>query len=208
MDACACVAAAASSAHESSTSGFISVGAGSGSSADCLASALLIMCAVADFNIRSSSLLRAALAAAIACCCPRGRILLASAAFPCDIWGGEGQAQGSDDDDHVSSGAEEAEFDGLHGGMSLVARAIKGLGGVRDVSELIADQGDCAGGRVALGQAIGGGFISQLMQVDHACRPANSVVALSVCSQHFTSEPSAFKALVTSFSVLQVATLL
>ncbi len=165
MDACACIAAAATAAHECSANAFSSASGvciGNMSSADSFCSALLILCAVADFNMRSSSLLRAALAAAIACCCPRGRILLASAAFPCEVWGKDGL-------NHENEASSEAEDEELgvaqDGGMRDVARAIRGQGGALDVSELIADESEAAGGRAALCSAIGGAFINQLMQV-------------------------------------------
>jgi hypothetical protein len=181
MDACACVSSVASAAHEcsaNSLNGIISGSIVTTNSADCFASALLILCAVADFNIRASSLLRAALTAAISCCCPRGRILLASAAFPCDIWGKEERAP--DSNDHASSGEEEQEIGNmLEGGMSDVARAIKGQGGVLEVGELLADGCEGTGSRAALAHVIGGGFLNQLMQVAELCS------SVSYCSRPF-----------------------
>ncbi len=164
VDACACVAFVASAAHESSSIN-LNTNARTAHSAVCFTSALLILCAVADFNIRSPSLLRSALAAAIACCCPRGRILLASSAFPCDIWGGGRPARNCNDREHIAS-VGEAELGDFEGGaMGEVARAVQGQGGVFDVSELLSDEGEGAASRVALAQCIGGEFVNQLMQV-------------------------------------------
>jgi hypothetical protein len=159
------VASVASAAHESSNTD-IDSSISPADSAICFTSALLILCAVADFNIRSSPLLRSALAAAIACCCPRGRILLASSAFPCDVWGKRGLAIERCVQSEASSGAEEDEIGDMHeGGLSEVARAIQGLGGVFDVDELLGDEVEGSSSRTAFAQVIGGDFINQLMQV-------------------------------------------
>ena len=70
---------------------------------------------------------------------------------------------------HENEASSEAEDEELgvaqDGGMRDVARAIRGQGGALDVSELIADESEAAGGSAALCSAIGGAFINQLMQV-------------------------------------------
>ncbi len=164
------MASLASAAHEGSVT---NINVRSADSAISFTSALLILCAVADFNIRSSSLLRAALAAAIACCCPRGRILLASSAFPCDVWGSRACALALDGNaqEQASSGAEDDEpGDADREAMGDVARAIQGQGGVFDVSELLAEEGEGAAGKAALEQVIGGDFVTELMQVSRLLR--------------------------------------
>ncbi len=166
VDACACVASVASAAHELS-----STDVHPANSAISFTSALLILCAVADFNIRSSSLLRAALAAAIACCCPRGRIVLASSAFPCDVWGNRGQPPANGGRHQASSTEDDDSASDAHaGGMGDVARAMQGQGFVVDVIELLADEGEDAAGRSAVAQSIGGDFVHQLMQVSFSFR--------------------------------------
>lgn len=61
----------------------------------------------------------------------------------------------------------------LEGGMKDVARAIKGQGGVLEVSELLADGCEDTGSRAALAHVIGGGFLNQLMQVAAVCSSVN-----------------------------------
>jgi hypothetical protein len=66
----------------------------------------------------------------------------------------------------ASSGAEEDGVGEVHrGGLSEVARAIQGLGGVFDVDELLGDEVEGASSRTAFAQVIGGDFVNQLMQV-------------------------------------------
>ena len=58
--------------------------------------------------------------------------------------------------------------------------------------------------RTALGHVIGGDFISHLMQVTEFFEAAYFTHCFR---QHFTAESSAFKALITSFFVLQASAL-
>jgi hypothetical protein len=93
--------------------------------------------------------------------------------------------------------------------MGDVARAMQGQGFVVDVIELLADESEDAAGRSAAAQSIGGDFVHQLMQVSFVSDAANAFDESSSHRswQHFATEPSTFKALISSFSVLQASDL-